>query len=220
MRRLATSLPLLLGLLMPPAYALAQSQASGRAGKRSLLATDVEIALARSAAPREVSAAADVYTLTDTGYVLAVRGTNGNACLVNRSWPDALEPHCFDAEASATVMQHDLLRTALYQRGISKTEVDRDIADRVLDGRLKLPRRPAMTYMMSAAQVLYDDSGKKVGAWQPHLMLHMPYLTSEELGLGSTPNPAAAIMVDSGKPNANLMIIVTKAIAPEPAAAR
>ena len=37
-----------------PAVALAQGQGTGRAGKRTLLGRDFEIALARSAAPTEV----------------------------------------------------------------------------------------------------------------------------------------------------------------------
>ena len=57
-----------------------------------------EIALARSAAPAEVSRDATVYVLTDTGYAVAVPGSNGNACLVDRSWPDSLEPQCFDPD--------------------------------------------------------------------------------------------------------------------------
>ncbi len=206
----------LLALLVAlPGVVTAQASGHGRAGKRALMPREVEVALARSAAPKEVSAAADIYVLTDTGYAVAVRGTNGNACLVDRSWPESLEPHCFDAESAATVMQTALRRGSLLQSGATHEDINREIDEGLRTGRFRVPTRPAMTYMMSSAQVLYNDDGKRVGAWQPHLMIYYPNLTSEQLGLGGKPNPDAAIVVDSGKPLANIMIIVKKAIDPD-----
>ena len=211
MRRTIFSAVLLVLVTME---ASAQGQGTGRAGKRTLLARDFEIALARSAAPKEVSAGAEIYVLTERGYDVAIRGTNGNACLVSRSWPESLEPQCFDPEAVQTVLQTELRRGALLQSGASMETINREIEDGLRKGAFRVPTRPAMTYMMSSAQVLYNDEGKRVGAWQPHLMIFYPNLTSEQLGLGSTPNPAAAIVVDPGQPLANIMIIVKKAIDP------
>ena len=65
----------------------------GRVGPRKTLPRAEEIALARSAAPASVSDSASVWVFTDTGYVLAERGSNGNACYVSRSWPTSIEPH-------------------------------------------------------------------------------------------------------------------------------
>lgn len=194
------------------ADAEAQGQGTGRAGKRAVLARDYEIALARSAAPKEVSAAAEIHVLTDSGYVIAVRGTNGNACLVDRSWPESLEPICFDSEGAATVMQTHLLRGAMMQAGAPLDAINAAIDEGLKRGRFRTPARPAMSYMMSAAQVLYNDAGQRVGAWQPHLMIFYPNLTSNQLGLGATPNPDAAIVVDAGKPWSNIMIVVKKAV--------
>ena len=202
-------------LMLMPAVVHTQGQSTGRAGKRTLLPRETEIALARSAAPKEVSAGAEIYVLTERGYDVAVRGTNGNACLVSRSWPESLEPQCFDPEAVSTVLQTELRRGAMLQSGASMETINREIEDGLRKGAFRVPTRPAMTYMMSSAQVLYNDEGKRVGAWQPHLMIFYPNLTSEQLGLGSTPNPAAAIVVDPGQPLANVMIIVKKAIDPE-----
>ena len=192
----------------------AQGQGTGRAGKRAILPRDFEITLARSAAPKEVSAAAEIFVLTDTGYAVAVRGTNGNACLVERSWPESLEPICYDAEAAATVMQTHLRRGAMLQAVASMEAINQEIDEGLKRGRFRTPTRPSMTYMMSAAQVLYNDSGKRVGAWQPHLMIYYPNLTNDQLGLGATPSTDAAIVVDPGKPWSNIMIVVKKAITP------
>ncbi|HEU5042104.1 MAG TPA: hypothetical protein VFT84_14845, partial [Gemmatimonadales bacterium] len=63
----------------------AQSAAAGRAGPRIMLPRDREIALARSAAPAEVSRNATVMVLTDKGFEVAETGISGVTCVVNRS---------------------------------------------------------------------------------------------------------------------------------------
>ena len=45
-----------------------------------------EIALARTAAPRSISADAEVLVLGKHGYETGVRGRNGFVCFVERSW--------------------------------------------------------------------------------------------------------------------------------------
>lgn len=194
--------------------AMAQSVAAGRTGPRSLLPREREVALARSAAPPAVSGDATVMVLADGGFEVAVKGTSGVTCVVNRSHPQSLEPHCFDAEASATVLPMELRRTELLRDGKSNEEIDREIAAGLLDGTYRLPRRPAMSYMMSPEQVLYNDEGKKVGKWEPHLMIFYPHLTSADLGLGGTPSTEAALVVDEGKAVSNIMIVVTQFATP------
>lgn len=188
--------------------AMAQSVAAGRTGPRTLLPREREVALARTAAPAAVSRDATVMVLTERGFEVAVKGTSGVTCVVNRSHPGSLEPHCFDAEASTTVLPMELRRTELLREGRSNEEIDREIAAGLLSGRYHLPRRPAMSYMMSPEQVLYDDEGKKVGNWKPHLMIFYPHLTSADLGLGGPPSTEAALVVDEGKAVSNIMIVV------------
>lgn len=213
MSRLRT-LPALQAFVLFTCSLHAQEAEATRPGKRALLPRDREIALARSAAPSEVSSAATIYVLTDTGYVVAETGTNGNSCLVDRSWPSSIEPICFDAEASATIMQRTLVQMADIQRGRPAAEIDRELAQHLSSGRLRIPRRPAMAYMMSSAQQLVSDSGAPAGRWQPHLMFYTPYLTNEDLGLGSRPSLAAAMVVSSGKPMANVLIVVKHFVDP------
>jgi len=45
-------------------------------------------------------------------------------------------------------------------------------------------------------------------------MLYVPYITASELGLGTTPDLKAAIVVDGGKPLANVMIILRDFVQP------
>jgi hypothetical protein len=177
-----------------------------------------EIALARSAAPAPVSARARVLLLTDSGYVVGDSGATGVTCLVNRSWPKSLEPHCYDEEGAASVLPIELRRTQLYHRGASTPDVERDIAAGLASGRFRLPRRPALTYMMSSAQVLYDDDGRYVGGWRPHVMLYYPYLTSLAMGLGAgTPG---MVVSEEGSPLSTLIVIMPAFIDPAQSATR
>ncbi len=195
-------------LTISTAPLLAQAAAAGRTGPRIMLPRDREIVLARSAAPAYVSRDATVMVLTDRGFEIAEKGSNGVTCIVNRSQPESLEPHCFDAEGSETVLPIELRRTEMLREGKTNEEIDREIGQGLLSGKYRLPRRPAMSYMMSSGQVLYDDEGKRVGKWHPHLMIFYPNLKPGDLGLGGTPSPEAAVVVDPGMPLSNIMVVV------------
>jgi len=207
--------PAFVMLVVVSTQAVAQEE-GGRPGPRKLLPRDEEIALARSAAPASISAKARVHVLTDTGYVVADSGSgsSGVACLVNRSWPESLEPECFDAEAAVTIMPMTVKRTELFQRSKSKAEVDREIADGVMKGRFRFPTRLAVVYMMSAGQKLISDEGRPVGRWRPHLMIHYPFLTNQAVGHEGAPGLDAGLVVNSGLPNANLMVVVPNFVTP------
>jgi hypothetical protein len=188
--------------------AAAQQSGAGHPGPRSLLPRDREIALAQSAAPASVTAGARIYVFTDSGFVVALSGTSDVACMVNRSWPDSLEPECFDAEAASTIMPMEMRRTLLFHRGRSSEQVERDIADGIAAGTFRVPSRLAVQYMMSAAQRLVSDEGKPVGAWRPHVMIFYPYLTNAQIGHHGEPDLSAGMVVDPGRPTANLMVVV------------
>ena len=211
-------LPAVLAILMILLASIggAQTLAPTRAGPRPLLPRDYEIALARSAAPPSISARARVLAFTDSGFVVADSGSNGVTCVVDRSWPQSLEPHCYDAEGTASILPQSLRRTELAHRGEREEEIDRDVAAGLATGRFRIPRRPALTYMMSAAQVLYDDNGRRVGAWRPHLMVYYPYLTNAELGLASRPDMQIGMVSEEGTPRASLVVVMA-AFVPAPA---
>ncbi len=207
---------LVLALLLSCAVPVsAQSAAAGRPGPRIMLPRAREVALARSAAPADVSRDATVMILTERGFEVAEKGKTGVTCVVSRSQPQSLEPICYDAEGSATVLPIELRRTELLRAGKSAEEVELEIGRGLVSGKYRLPRRPAMSYMMSSGQVLYSDEGKLVGKFQPHLMIYYPNLTQADLGLG-TPSLQAAIVVDEGQPLSNIMVVVKDFVDPAP----
>jgi hypothetical protein len=214
-----TAVSLALALAPPTGLGAQESSHPGRAGPRSPLPLEREIALARSAAPPAVSDSATVYAWTDTGYVRVAQGSTGVACYVSRSWPTSLEPHCFDPEGAATIMRIHMREVELLHRGGTVAEARRQVGAEIASGALRLPRRPALSYMMSAAQQLINDDGQPVGRWKPHLMIYYPFLTDAELGLGA-PNPAAAMLAGAGSSTSSIVVVVSDFVAPGAAPAR
>jgi len=204
-----TRIILLLGATIGVASsAPAQQAGAGQAGRRPLLARADEIALARSAAPASVAAGARIYVLTEAGYVVADSGTTATVCAVFRTWPTALEPECLDAEAAASILPMELRRTELYHAGVTPAEANRVIAEGLAEGKFRMPTRLAVAYMMSAGQRLVGDDGRPAGRWKPHLMIYYPYLTNEAVGHHGNPDATAGLVVDPGRPTANLMVVV------------
>ena len=166
-----------------------------------------EIALARNAAPPELSAQADVYVLRRGGHVKVVEGTNGAACMVSRDHPESLYPICYDAEATRTVLPIALLRTRLREAGTAEAEIDAAVARAIESGEITLPRHTAIAFMMSRHQVIYAGAaGRRVGAWYPHIMMYMPYMTKEQLVFPGFPN-GDLTLADEGQPTAHLVVM-------------
>lgn len=209
----AVALGLTVTLGLTPQPTSAQTDGSGNAGPRAVLPRAQEIALARSAAPPEVSDPATVLVWNGADWEVGAEGSNGVTCYVGRSWVESIEPHCFDEEGSRTILPMHLLETKMLAEGRSRTEIDGAIAEGLRSGEFRLPSRPAMSYMMSAGQRLISDDGRPVGDWEPHLMIYVPYLTTADVGLGDAPSLQAAVVVDPGTPFANIMVVVKDHVA-------
>ncbi|MCZ6754366.1 MAG: hypothetical protein O7E49_03540 [Gemmatimonadetes bacterium] len=178
------------------------------------LAEDKEIALARSAAPDVVSADATIWVLRNGEYAIAVRGSNANHCFVSRSMPQSLEPVCYDEEGAATVLPWEFKYFELRTSGKSEEEREAALAKAIGSGELRAPGRPSMSYMLSSAQRLFDpESGRSAGNWKPHLMLYIPYLTDESIGLSAG---LETLQVSRpGTPMAYLIIVVPEFVDPK-----
>src|SRR5271170_1229756 len=102
-----------------------------------------QIALAESAAPAEVSSKATVYILGPKGDEKVREGTNGFSCFVGRHFvkptETSVEPACFDAEGSRTILIRRLRMEELRANGKSEAEIKADIANGYKDGRFKDP---------------------------------------------------------------------------------
>jgi hypothetical protein len=154
-----------------------------------------EIAMARSAAPPSISADAEVLVLGRHGYEIAVKGKNGFACLVERSWmspfdfaqfwnPKMRGPICFNPPAVRSILPLTLKRTELVLAGLSKSRIIEGI--KAFDAKGLPSLEPgAMSYMMSPQGYLNDQAGH----WVPHLMFYIPLTDSKSWGADLSGSP-------------------------------
>ena len=121
---------------------------------------DQQITLAESAAPAEVSSKATVYVLGPKGYEKAREGTNGFSCFVSRHFvkpaETTIEPQCFDAEGSRTLLLVYMHGEELRTNGKSEAEIKADAANGYKEGRYQYPSKPGFLYMMSSRNRLSE----------------------------------------------------------------
>ncbi len=158
-------------LALVPAALAAQAKPTYPAPPKSL-GEELEMALAMTAAPSEITADADVYVLRGTDFVKAKSGTNGCACMVARDLHEGSRyPICFDREGAKTMLQREMMEGSLRAKGHTEEEVQRAVDAAYAKGDLRLPAKAAVAYMMSPQQVLFSSAksdGRRVGPWSPH----------------------------------------------------
>lgn len=204
---------IVVALVSTGSLAVGQAPPSGYPVKPVPLPDAEEIALAVSAAPAELSDKATVYAVRD-GTVLTIRaGTNGASCMVARDLHGgSLYPICYNAEGTRTMLQRELLEVRLRSLGVAEDSIDKAVTAAYKSGQLETPKDVALAYMLSPKQVLFSSpkaEGRRVGAWQPHLMLYVPNATPEKFGL--TGESGEPIQVgNAGTPRAEVIIKVQK----------
>ncbi|HTA38375.1 MAG TPA: hypothetical protein VK760_04840 [Candidatus Acidoferrales bacterium] len=138
-----------------------------------------EIALARTAAPPSISSGAAILVLTKTGYVTAVKGTNGWTCLVGRAFQGGLDspefwswrnrsPVCLNPPAVKSVLPYYEARTKWAFAGATRDELAKKAQAGYADHQFTDPLPGSFSFMLSKQAYLNDDVK---GAWRPHVML-------------------------------------------------
>lgn len=205
-------------LIVPGAACAAQSEAAQNPHDRNArysrmaplaqyLIADraAEIALARSAAPASISDHAEVLVLGPHGYEIAVHGTNGFVCMVDRAWtsdlddpdymnPAVREPTCFNDAAARTILPRVYRETRLAFEGVSKAQMLDSVRTAYVRGELSSPARGAMSYMMSRDSYY----GPYYGQGVPHLMFYFPKTNSLLWGAGL---PSSPVIVHQDAPS-------------------
>jgi hypothetical protein len=160
---------------------------------------NAEIALARTAAPKTNSDAAEIMVLGRQGYTTAAAGTNGFLCLVERGWgaatdatdfwnPNVRSPICFNPPAARTFVPIYLMKTKLVLAGKSKAEILQATGSALDKKELPPLETGAMCYMQSKQQYL-NDAGK---SWHPHLMFLIPGDVAKTWGADLPGSPVIA----------------------------
>lgn len=190
-----------------------------------LMPRDAEIALAKSAAPSNISDHATIKLLTKSGFEVAQQGDNGNVCLVMRGFsapsftpapfrdlvydPTVHAPICFTKPAAQTALPYYELRTKLAIAGKTPDEIGKAVRAAYAKG--ELPKRDAVTfaYMWSAHQHLASG----IGAWHPHMMVFAPNYDNSMVGGNEFASLLPQVTDDAGTPFTVVVIPVDDKLA-------
>lgn len=171
-----------------------------------------EIALARSAAPGFISSEATIYVLTPHGYEIAVKGSNGFTCFVDRSWSKAFQdpdfwnpnmrgPTCLNSRALPVLAITEKI-TQWSLAGHSKAQIEAETKAAVERKEFPAIEPGAMSYMMSRNQYLAAPPAGRLANWKPHVMFYFPSAVPETWGVAG---PPAAVPV-----YANTVLVVAQ----------
>jgi hypothetical protein len=190
-----------------------------------LMTRDTETALAKSAAPADISERATIKLLTASGYQVIHEGDNGFVCMVMRGWSAPTftpaqfrnfvyeatirAPICFNPEASKTVMPYYELRSRLGMEGKTPEQMAEIIQAAYTKGGLPKREGVSFAYMWSADHNL----GPGIGHWHPHLMVFAPYYYNSMLGGNQFGAPLPQVTDDAGTPFAVVVIPVDDKLA-------
>jgi hypothetical protein len=182
---------------------------------------EAEIALARSAAPDQISGRATVKILG--GYIVAAEGDNGFVCIVMRGWGaptytvptrdlvyDAAvrAPICYDQVAARTVLPYQELRTKLAIEGKTPDQIAGGV--QAAYAKAELPKMElAFAYMFSADMNL----GPGVGHFHLHMMVFALYYNNAMLGGNSHDSMLPRNTDDEGTPFTVIVIPVDRELA-------
>ena len=198
--------------------ASAQGQTQYPPLSQYMMPQDAEIALARSAAPANVSDRATIKVLNESGFEVAIEGDNGFVCMVMRAWsaptytPVAFldfvyyaslsAPICFNPVAAKTMMMYYELRNELGLQGKNPDEIADGIEAAYAKGELPRIETVSFAYMWSADQ----DLGPGIGHWHPHMMVFTPYYENSMLGGNEFGGTLPFVSDDAGTPFAVTLI--------------
>ena len=161
-----------------------------------LMKQDVEVALARSAAPESITKDADVLVLDQRGYRTAIKGRNGFTCAVQRSWTAELDdpdfwnpklraPTCFNPAAARSFLPRVVTRTNLVLAGKTKEQLAAGMSAAFEAKEIPAIEPGAMAYMLSKQGYLNTRDGH----WHPHIMIWVPQAEPEGWGANLPGSP-------------------------------
>jgi hypothetical protein len=169
-----------------------------------MMERDSEIALARTAAPEDVSRDATVWVLGRHGYEAAVAGNNGFVCVVERAWmapfdspefwnPKNRSPDCYNPPAARTVLPLVRIRTEMVLAGFSQEQIIEKLKAAKRNKEIPPLEPGGMAYMMSKQAYLTDRGSHNLS----HIMFFVPTTDPANWGANSAQSPIALLQQDS-----------------------
>lgn len=193
--------------------------------KDYLMQQDAEVALAKSAAPANISDSATIKVLTNSGFEVVHEGNNGFVCEVMRAFSaptytpaqfrdlvyvsSVRAPICFNPQAAREVLPYYELRTKLAMDGEDPDKIGQGVQAAYDGGQLPKRTGVSFAYMWSADQNLAPG----IGCWHPHVMIFAPYYKNGMVGGNAFGAPLPQVSDDAGTPFAVVVVPVDDKLA-------
>lgn len=172
---------------------LALSTVAAQAAEPTLerMPAQLETRFALSALPPPLRDKASVYLLDPAkGYELTKKGTNGIACLVERTaWEladfrnDIYIPLCYDAAGFNGHFKAIIDSAALRAQGAGPAALKTEIEKRYANKTYTAPTKPGLSYMVAPIMRTIGPPDLQVHTMaMPHLMFYAPGLTNDDIG--------------------------------------
>jgi hypothetical protein len=160
-----------------------------------------EIALARTAAPANISDRAMIQVLTKTGFEVAQQGGNGSVCMVMRGFsaPTYMPAQFRDLVYDATVRAPICFTPPAVQQVLPYYELRTKLA-------LQAKNPDEMAEAIAVANA-------KIGHWHPHVMVFAPYYNNSIVGGSPLGSPFLQGTDDAGTPFSVVVIPVDDKLA-------
>ena len=187
-----------------------------------LMDRDAEIALARSAAPEDITRDATILVLGRRGYETAVEGKNGFVCVVERSFmapfenpefwnPKNRSPDCYNPPAARSVLPVIKNRAQMALAGLSREQMIKNAKTAKANKEFPPPEPGAMAYMMSRQAYLSDKGITADGAHSlAHVMFFIPSTDAETWGANSAQSPMILLQQNAESPTTVFIVAVGK----------
>ncbi|NKB89202.1 MAG: hypothetical protein GKS06_13375 [Acidobacteria bacterium] len=197
-RTLFSAVATLAATCLVPVPGVAQSEGTVE------LTRQEEATLAREAGPANLAADATVYVTGPDGYEVESQGTNGASCLVSRAPNGTLEPICFDAEGTRTILPVQMERGRMRAAGQDEAEITARIDSGLESGEFSAPSKAGIAYMLSDRNLVFN--GNRVVSYPPHVMVYAPFVTNEDIGFDGSDGSMPWVLQE-GTAHAYIMVI-------------
>ena len=147
-----------------------------------LLKEACEVELALSAAPDGLRDGAGIYVLRRDGYKRIRSSSNGFDCIVDRDYPQALKPTCFDAEGAAAIVPKIVSVGEWMLEGVGPVEIERRLVAGFESGHFRPAERAGVAYMLSNFNRPWNPHTQSRGWLPPHVMFYAPHLSNADIG--------------------------------------
>jgi hypothetical protein len=169
-----------------------------------MMERSAEIALARTAAPEDITRDATILVMGSQGYETAVEGKNGFVCVVERAWmapfdksefwnPRNRSPVCYNPPAARSVLSLTKMRTEMVLAGLSKDKIIENLKAAKAQKESPLLEPGGMAYMMSKQGYLTDQVPHNLS----HVMFFVPTTDPATWGANSPLAPVGLLQQDA-----------------------